>query len=113
MTKREIMSSIHSNFDPFGTCIPILNRSRLFLHNLHLDKTVGWDTPLGVERAKEWSNIAKQVNKSNEITLPRSVGDRAGSYNLSVYTDASKEFLGSAIYLSSVIFNTCKECLGF
>ena len=58
--------------------------------------------PLCPEKAKEWSNITRQVNKSNEVTLPRSVGDRSGTYNLVVYSDASRDFLGSAIYLCVV-----------
>ena len=33
-TKREILSSIASQFDPFGYNTPILMRARLFLHSL-------------------------------------------------------------------------------
>lgn len=98
-TKRAILSTIQSNFDPFGLNIPLLNRARLFLHELQCDTNLGWDTPLHVAKIKEWVNVARQVNKCCELSVPRAVGPRTGDYSLLVYCDASKHFIGCCIYL--------------
>ena len=101
-TKRKILSTLQSNFDPFGINIPVLNRARLFLHALQIDNNIGWDDFLTPEQRREWDKISKQVNKSNEVIINRSVGDRERTYNLVVYADASREFLGCAVYLNEV-----------
>lgn len=98
-TKRSILSTIQSNFDPFGLNIPLLNRARLFMHQLQCDSTLSWDTMLDVAKSREWLNIARQINKSAELTVPRAVGPRTGVYSLLVYCDASKHFIGCCVYL--------------
>ena len=101
-TKRSILSSIQSNFDPFGINLPILNRAKLFLHHVQSDSSLGWDTVLDGARVKEWVNISRQVNKADELTVPRSVGSRSGEFSLLVYCDASKDFIGCVVYLRDV-----------
>ena len=99
-TKRTILSTVQANFDPFGVCIPLLNRARKFLHELQCDKSILWDTKLQACKLKEWSNICKQINRYDIIELPRSVGRRDDKYNLLIYCDASKDFIGCSIYLN-------------
>ncbi|XP_066984524.1 uncharacterized protein [Macrobrachium rosenbergii] len=53
-TKRKVLSTFQSNFDPFGINIPILNRARLFLHTLQIDSKIRWDDQLTPEQRKEW-----------------------------------------------------------
>ena len=58
-TKREILSSIAGQFDPFGYNTPILMRARLFLHSLQSDVGIDWDQILPPITLNEWRNIAQ------------------------------------------------------
>lgn len=102
-TKRSILSTVHSNFDPLGACIPIFNRARLFLHSLQTNEKLGWDTKLCTEQCKEWKKITTQVNKTEyEISIPRMVGARLDKFNLLCFVDASKDFYGFVIYIQNI-----------
>ena len=76
-TEREILSSIAANFDPFNFCGPILNRARLFLHNLQCQKCLGWDDRLPSDGISTWRNIARHVNSSPTIHIDRFFGNRS------------------------------------
>ena len=96
-TKRQILSTINSNFDLFGIFIPILNRAKLFLNKIQSE--FGWDDPFGKELTSEWRNIASQVNSGPELTVPRYIGDYDSEYKILVFTDASKNFLSTVLFL--------------
>ena len=48
-TKRKVLQTIASQWDAYNINAPLLNRSRLFLHRLQIDKTLDWDTVLSSE----------------------------------------------------------------
>ncbi|RXG51493.1 hypothetical protein Avbf_11762 [Armadillidium vulgare] len=89
-TKRLILSSIASNFDILLFNGPLLNRARLFMHNLQSEKDLDWDTKIPENQLKEWKKIAKQVNASGEIQLNRCFGRQNDDYKLIAFTDSSK-----------------------
>ena len=98
-TKREILSSIAGQFDPFGYNTPILMRSRLFLHSLQSDVNIGWDQTLSSGTLREWRNISVQANKSPTISIPRFVGSKDDSYLLCGFSDSSADAYGCVFYL--------------
>jgi len=99
-TRREILSSLNSNYDPLGVYLPNLNRAKLFLHDLVLSDELLWDTPIGSDDRKSWKNICSQLNNSNnKPELTRYIGEYTSSYNLIACTDASKHFYGACIYI--------------
>ena len=100
-TKRLILQTLQSNFDPFGMCLPMLNRAKLFVHDLQKNSDLGWDEPLDPAMLKQWANISKQVNNSAGIKLPRHIGDRNDTYNIITFTDSSQHLYGTVIYLQS------------
>ena len=110
-TKRLILQSIASNFDLFNFYGPILNRARLFLHELQCDQNLGWDTPLSPERLKEWKNISKQINNSPELSIQRFVGKRSGKFRLIAFTDSSKLIYGTVVFIQDVDTNEVKFLL--
>ena len=101
-TKRLILKSIASNFDPYNFNGPILNRARVFMHELQLNTSLGWETELSIEQQREWRNIAKQVNMTPPIEVPRFVGERNGSYRLIAFTDSSKIIYGTTIFIQCI-----------
>ena len=101
-TKRKILQSIAQNFDPFNYGGPLLNRARLFMHDLQCMKELKWDTKLSNDQMREWRNIAHQLNSASEICIPRCVGDRNASYRLIAFTDASQTIYGCVLYLQNL-----------
>lgn len=101
-TKRETLKTIASNFDLFNYNGPILNRARLFMHDLQCMKDLGWDIKLSEDRLKEWRNISKQVNSTPQIPLKRFIGERCQSYKLIAFTDSSKTIYGTVIYIQNL-----------
>ena len=81
-TKRQILSSVASNYDLFGLNLPILNRSRLFLHSLQNRKDLHWDTELSADEIREWKNISIQYNRSPKTSVDRCFGRRSDPYRL-------------------------------
>lgn len=98
-TKRSILSSIASNFDIFNFNGPILNRARLFMNTLQVQKNLDWDEILTADQCRSWRNIAKQVNSSPTIHVDRFVGTREDQYELVAFSDSSKLMLGVVVYL--------------
>ena len=45
-TKRSILRTVAAQFDIYNFNLPILNRSRVFMHNLQCDKSLGWDAKI-------------------------------------------------------------------
>ena len=104
-SKRQILRSIAENIDPYGYNLPIMNRARLFLHKLQLDKSLGWDTVLKETQLHEWGLIARQVNSSKPVELSRFVGQSDHQFRLIAFTDSSKELYGTVIYIHNLTTN--------
>lgn len=100
-TKRKILKSVASQYDPLNLQGPCLNRARLFLHRLQNDGGLGWDERLSSERTKEWTNIVKQANRSDPPRINRSMGSRDDPYEIVVFTDASKFIYAAVCYLKN------------
>ena len=98
-TKRNILKSFAGNFDPYQICAPMLNRAKVFIHELQLDKELDWDKPLNGEKAKQWNNICSQVNSAPQIKIERFVGRRSDTYQLLAFVDSSKLLYGCVVYL--------------
>ncbi len=60
-TKRSVLATIASYFDPYSFDGHILNRARFFMHSLQLQKDLSWDQSLSVEQCREWKNICSEL----------------------------------------------------
>ena len=98
-TKRTVLQSIASQFDIFGFNLPLFNRCRLYMHKLQCQQKLGWDQILSEDQQKEWKNISRQCNNSPVVKVSRFVGPRDGSFNILVFSDASREIYGCVLYL--------------
>ena len=100
-TKRKVLGTIASQYDIYNFNGPIMNRSRIFLHKLQCDRTLGWDDTLPTSLQREWRNISRQANASPTIEVQRSMGNRNDSYKLLACTDASKTIYGIVVYIQN------------
>ena len=101
-TKREVLQSIASQYDLFNFNGPLLNRSRLFLHQLQCDKDLGWDQELNADVRRQWQNIAKQANTASVAEIQRVFGNREDTYRLLAFSDSSKQMFGVVIYMQNI-----------
>ena len=101
-TKRTILKTIAGQFDIYGFNMPMLNRSRLFMHGLQCQKNLGWDQIIPLKLQQEWRNICRQANSSPPIKLPRYVGPRDGNFRVVAFTDASHVLYGTVIFIQHV-----------
>ena len=98
-TKRCVLRTISSQYDPLNFQGPCMNRARLFMHGLQQNPELGWDKQLTKEKLREWRNITAQANKMTPLEIPRSMGEREDSYSLITFTDASKSIYAAVTYL--------------
>lgn len=104
-TKRTILSTIAAQFDLYNFNCPLLNRSRLFLHDLQCNKELTWDEKLPQITVRQWQNIAKQANSAPVLTVKRCVGGRNDEYRLVCFTDSSKVIFGCVLYILNLTTN--------
>ena len=98
-TNRAILKTIASQYDLYNINSPLMNRCRLFLHELQCCGETGWDDKLANEKLKEWKNITRQVNNSTPIEINRFLGKRTDNFELIACTDASQKIFGTVIYI--------------
>ena len=102
-SKRQVLSAVASQYDLFGYNLPIMNRCKLFLHNLQCRQDLSWDDALPDSDVKAWHNICKQVNSVKPFEIPRVCGRRTDKYNLIAFSDSSKDIFGIVIYCYNII----------
>jgi len=105
-TKRKVLKTIASQYDVFNIQGPCLNRSRLFMHGIQCDKSLGWDTVLPDKLQRDWSNITKQANNSPPLEIRRFCGNREDNFELIAFSDASKTMYAAVVYLKNLRDNT-------
>ena len=98
-TKRQILKSLNSVYDPFNIYAPLILRAKLFMQKLQTMKNLNWDQQLNEELINEWKLITNQTNKIPSIKISRSFGKRDDCYELILFSDASKSAFGIVIYV--------------
>jgi hypothetical protein len=93
------LKSYAENFDVYGYNLPLLNRTKLFIHALQCNTDISWDTKLSAKLQKEWHLICNQIKSTNVVNIERFVGTRQDKYELVIFTDSSKDLYGVVLYL--------------
>ena len=68
-TKRGILSTVCSLFDPLGFAAPVALAARSLVQDLW---NVGWDEPLGEEFLSKWRSWKTQLPSLSQLRIPRS-----------------------------------------
>lgn len=88
-TKREVLKSLASVFDPLGVAIPtVLVGKRIYREVC--DERLPWDTVLPEKLDKQWDNFRKGL--SDEVKIPRSLAtakEQVCDIDLHVFGDTS------------------------
>ncbi|VDI55591.1 Hypothetical predicted protein [Mytilus galloprovincialis] len=107
-TKREILQSIASIFDPLGFFSPVTLLGKLLLQTLW-SKKVEWDFKLSENDCDLWKEIAFDIKQIQTHTFDRYIGlDGKCSYQLLCFCDASTKAYACAIYLRHETDESCR-----
>lgn len=99
-SKRKILSTIASMYDPCGLGSPLILPTKLLLQQLWETK-IKWDTILPDELQRKWEDIIHRLEAIKEIEIPRYMGLTGEAvYELHGFSDASKQAYAAVIYLT-------------
>ncbi|XP_053699038.1 uncharacterized protein LOC128746009 [Sabethes cyaneus] len=102
-TKRNILSSIASLFDPLGLLAPIIVQAKVIMQQLW-ELKVDWDTTPPGELIHSWQVFAQNLVLLNSFQIPRRVIslNEPSKIFLHGYSDASEKAMGACIYIRAV-----------
>ena len=69
-SKREVLKSIATVFDPLGFFTPATLQGKLFLQDLWASKKE-WDEKLDEEMLHKWMKLQKEMECISMVTIPR------------------------------------------
>ena len=97
-TKRAILKTTASTYDPLGLLSPIIMYPRTIIQQLWA-KELDWDTPVSEDIANKWEECLQNLLNVNMIQIPRWVYDRPlANLELHVFCDASERAYATCIY---------------
>lgn len=97
VTKRIVVSTSSSNFDPLGIITPVQIQSKIFIQKLWRLK-YNWDDVLPDELVEIWNKILKHLIFHSDISIPRNIF-YLNIAILHVFADASCEAYGCCAYV--------------
>jgi hypothetical protein len=101
LTKRIMLAHISKLYDPLGLLCPATLPVKLLIRDLWEDKNVLWDTPVSAEIQEKWTELMRDW-EGIAIKVPRFAGKNEMQNELHVFSDASAEAMGIAIYLRTI-----------
>ncbi|XP_062393459.1 uncharacterized protein LOC134080863 [Sardina pilchardus] len=101
-TRRGVLATVNSLFDPLGLVAPITIRGKLLLREL-TSTTVDWDAPLSTEKEAEWNAWRDSLQDLEQFETPRAytVASLSNSVRkeVHVFADASIQAIAAVAYL--------------
>ena len=100
-TKRSVLKSIASVFDPLGLVSPVTLLGKCFLQTLWR-KRISWDDILVDDDCQIWFSIKKNIEQLTQCNIPRCISpDKTPQtvYHLVCFCDASEKAYAATVYL--------------
>lgn len=113
VTRRGVLSTVASIYDPLGFVAPFILQGKLILQQLCRDK-VGWDEPLPEELRAQWESWLQDLHnlfnvKIRRCYIPANFTD-VKQYELHHFSDASVTGYGVCAYLRAINTNGDVHC---
>ncbi|VDI18233.1 Hypothetical predicted protein [Mytilus galloprovincialis] len=101
ITRRGILSTINSLYDPLGFLAPVIIQGKLLLRKI-VSETVDWDQPLSDETADEWKSWRDTLIAIETLRIPRTYVpylSKTATKELHVFSDASEKAIAAVAYI--------------
>ena len=115
LTRRGMLSTVSSVFDPLGIVSPVTLLGRVILQKL-CSLSCGWDDPLPDALMKEWQEWLARASELDQIQVSRCIAGPPGdvlSTQLHVFADASETAYSVVAYLRKEIRTPAGEIQRF
>ncbi|XP_052814266.1 uncharacterized protein LOC128241385 [Mya arenaria] len=116
VTKRGILSTINSIFDPLGFLAPVVLDGRLILRELMSSK-VDWDDCVPEDIAVKWERWRQRLHDLEILNISRSYFDASLSQmdrvELHLFSDASVNGISAVVYVQGYTTKGDKVVLGY
>lgn len=104
-TRRGVLSTVNSIFDPLGFAAPIIMQGKALLRELSSDER-DWDAPLPPEKEKAWASWKDSLNTLEDLQVKRCYNPGSSRdmrrHELCIFSDASTAAIGAVAYLRSL-----------
>lgn len=104
-TRRGVLSTVNSVFDPLGFLSPVTIQGRALLRELTAELS-DWDAPLPEEKLGKWKAWQDSLQELRHLHVPRTYTaaplSKAVHTELCVFSDASTKAIGAVAYLKAV-----------
>lgn len=104
-TRRGILSTVNSLFDPLGLVAPVTIQGKLLLRKLTAG-TTDWDEPLPESHMTEWETWKESLKQLELLQIPRTYSSNSCGHNsnteLHVFCDASEKAIAAVAYLKTL-----------
>ena len=101
-TRRGLLSTINSLYDPLGFVAPVVVQGKLILRELTTDN-VDWDTPLPPLKKQLWTAWRDSLQELRNLRIPRTYTQGSPSTapyrQLCLFSDASTKAIAAVAYL--------------
>nr|XP_024655484.1 uncharacterized protein LOC101465727 [Maylandia zebra] len=101
-TRRGVLSTINSLYDPLGFVAPVTIQGKSILRELKAENG-DWDAPLPPEMEESWTQWKDSLKDLPNMTIPRAYTDispsTAAKKELCVFSDASTKAIAAVAYL--------------
>lgn len=102
ITKRIILSTSSSVYDPYGLLNPILTIAKILMQKCWLLK-LEWDQPVPSDIAQIWKKFVENLSLLNSIRIPRFVMcSNPIRIEIHIFTDASQVAYGACAYVRTM-----------
>ena len=100
-TRRGVLSTVNSIYDPIGFVAPVSVTGKIFLREL-VSGTLDWDSPLPEDRRNGWESWRYSLILLEQMKIPRSYFGVALSdisrLELHIFSDASEKAIAASAY---------------
>ncbi|KAK3107001.1 hypothetical protein FSP39_004706 [Pinctada imbricata] len=113
-SKRGMLATLNSLYDPIGFVSPVVLRGKIMFRNV-LNSSYDWDDPLPLEREEDWKTWCDSLADLAHMSVPRTYASislqECSKLEVHIFCDASETAISAVAYLKT--FSKDRSEVGF